>query len=130
MLSAISRHNGTATIFDETYQVHKIIAMGDNAKELRENEPALNMHEFTTVDNGRKALYMTRRLRKASREASKSVGFDSECYTTFDVIEELDTQTWETINEWSSEGQIGLDESYAADDPLNKCSTKDPWDYL
>ena len=122
MLSAIYHHKGTAAIFDKTYQVHKIIEMGDNAKELREDEPALNMHEFTTVDNGGKALYMTRRLRKASREASKSVGFD--------VIEELDTQTWETINEWSSEGQIGLDESYAADDPLNKCSKEDPWDYL
>ena len=130
MLSAISHHKGTATIFDETYQVHKIIEMGDNAKELQENVPTLNMHEFTTVDNGRKALYMTRLLRRASREASKAVGFDSECYTTFDVIEELDTRTWETTNEWSSEGHIGLDESYAADDPLNKCTKEDSWDYL
>ena len=130
MLSVISRHKLTATVFDETYQVHKTIGMKDDTKELRENAVALNMHEFTTVERGAKALYMTRQLKKTSREIPKPVGMDSECYVIFDMIKELDTQTWETTNEWSLEGHVGLHESYAVKDPHNKCTKEAPWDYL
>lgn len=124
MLSVISQHLGQAWIFDDTYQVHKILDLGDNA--LHENEVGLNIHEFATVENGTTALYLTREPRRASRKLSKAVGFNGNCYAVWDGIRELNTETWDTTWSWTSENRIGLDESVIARD----CASPQPWDFL
>lgn len=129
MLSLVYPRGGKAIIFDEAYQINKTIDMGD--EELRENEPALNVHEFATVENGTKALHLTRVPKKTSRKNSELVDFDGECFAIFDGIKESDTKTWDTTHTWNSEGHIGLDESYVTQEPISKrCAGEGPWDFL
>ena len=116
-------------MFNDAYEIHKILNMGDEI--LREDEVGFNTHEFTTNRDGTKALYMTRLPKRASEEDSLTVGFDRECFAIFDGIRELDTSTWQTIGAWNSEGHIGLDESYADQEPIDRrCAARDAWDFL
>ena len=123
MLSVISQHQGEAVIFDDTYEIYKRIDLGANR--LHEDEVGLNIHEFTTVENGTRALYLTREPHRAPREMSQAVGVNGTCYAVFDGIRELDTETWETTWSWSSYGRIGLDESVIRP----QCNNPSPWDY-
>jgi hypothetical protein len=114
------------------------------------DETGLNMHEFTTVDDGTRgehtssfvlsivliltnlaaALYLTVTPRKASKQQSAAIGYDGECYTKFDGFAEVDTKTWEITHSWNSQGHIGLDESYVTTDPLEERCTGGAWDFL
>ena len=127
MLSLVYPREGQAMIFDESYQVVKSVSVGDT----RNNRLRLNSHEFTTVDGGRKALYLMRSPKRTSRKNSEVVDFDGNCFALFDGIEEVDTKTWESIHMWNSEGHIGLDESYVTGETIReRCAGDRPWDYL
>ena len=103
MLSAISRHKGEAVILNSNYEIHKIIPLGDST--LHENEIGLNVHEFTTVDNGTRALHLTREPRKGSRELYAAINFDGNCYAVWDGIRELNATTG--INSgWEAKHQL------------------------
>ncbi|KAK5168776.1 uncharacterized protein LTR77_006085 [Saxophila tyrrhenica] len=130
MLSIIAPHEGKAFLFDSTYQLQHEIFLGPES--LRMDEVSLNVHEFATVDDGTRALHLTREPRKTSRENSKAVGYDGECYAGFDGFRELDVETWETVFSWTSEGKIGLDESVVDQEPVEKrCSERGrPWEYV
>lgn len=129
MLSVVFPRGGQAFIFNDAYETHKVIDMGD--ERLQENEEGLNSHEFTTVDEGTKALYLTRLPKKTSRENSEIVGYDGECFAIFDGIKELDTKTWDTSHTWNSEGHITLDESYVNQGPIEeRCTGGGGWDFL
>jgi hypothetical protein len=96
------------------------------------NEVSLNVHEFMTVENGTRALYLTREPKLTSRKNSKVVGYNGNCYAGFDGFRELDVETWETVFKWSSENNIGLDESVVDRDPIDhRCSQKGgPWEFF
>ena len=130
MLSLIHEHEGRAVIIDDSYNIYHQMHFGSH--HLTMNEPKMNMHEFTTVDNGTRALHLFRMPKKASRKNSRVVGYDGECYVDYNGFREMDTETWETVFEWDSEGHIGLDESFVTQDPIDqRCGDPDkPWDFL
>ena len=129
MLSLVYPRGGKAIVLNESYEIAKTIDIGD--EKLHENQRALNAHEFTTVDNGRRALFLTRFPKRTSRKNSELVDFDRKCLAIFDEIEELDTETWTSTHSWNSEGHVGLDESCVTKDPLRlRCAGKKAWDFL
>lgn len=120
MLSVIYPREAKIMIFDETYRTHKVIDMG----------AGLNMHEFMTVDGGRRSLQTTRIDKRISAERSKLLDFDGECFVKFDGIQERDTESWEVVNEWSSEGRVAFNESYMTQGPPeSRCAREEPWDF-
>lgn len=129
MLSVIYPHTGEAHIFDETYQLHKKVDMG--SMETSEGEEAMNMHEFTTVADGTKALHLTHMLRKVSNEDYGLADFDGECLTLYDMVRELDTNTWDLTNKWTSEGRIAIAETYLTREPAERrCGRQRGWAYM
>jgi hypothetical protein len=130
MLSLIQPHEGEATILDQTYTIRKNIALGPEKLSL--NQRSLNMHEFKTADNGTRALHLTRLPKKASRQNSKVIGYDGNCYVGYDGFEELDVSTWEPTFTWNSEDHIGLDESFVTQQPVEKrCGKRrKAWEFL
>jgi len=123
MLSLVNFHDGNAWILDESYNVYKTIDLGDRSARL------VNMHEFTTVENGTKALHMLRDHQYASLAESQSVGFDGACFVDFDGFRELDVATWDTSFEFTSRDHIRLNESYAEEGPIeSRCASA--WEFL
>ena len=130
MLSVVYPRGGKAIIFDDGYQIHKIIDMGD--ENLRENEVGLNPHEFTTSTDGAKALFLTRLPKRTSMRNSVLVNFNDECYAIFDGIKEIDTRTWNTSHMWNSEGPHWTRRKLWSHMALYKSDAQEkrPWDFL
>lgn len=125
MLSVIWPHGNVAAIFDSSYEKHETIPMHDFSKKT------LNIHDFQMVDNGARALFLNKRLAKASRKNSRRVGYDGRCFVKFIGIEEWDLATGKKTFEWDSEDHIGLDESVMTSEgnPVSRCNGES-WDYL
>ncbi|KAK3681168.1 hypothetical protein LTR37_020969 [Vermiconidia calcicola] len=130
MLSLIIPHDDNAVILDETYNVYKKISPGPDRLEI--GVTSLDIHEFMTSDNGTKALYLTRNRRDASRENSKVIGYDGNCFAVYSGFSEMDMETGEVVMAWDAENHIGLDESVVTQDPVKKrCSRPgEPWDFM
>lgn len=89
-----------------------------------------NMHDFNLVDNGERALIITRGVRNASEELSRVTGLEhGQCEANFLGIEEVDTKTWEPVWNWTSYERIGFDETTFKYGPAeHRC--KKAWDFL
>ncbi|KAK5170237.1 uncharacterized protein LTR77_004823 [Saxophila tyrrhenica] len=128
MLTLLRPHYSYAAVLDETYTNIANVSIGLKDPEL--DEVGHNMHEFLTVENGTRALYLTRVPKHASKEYSAAIGYDGECHAQYDGFVELDTETWEQTFSWNSYGKIGLDESFVTKVPVdNRCSGGE-WDFL
>jgi hypothetical protein len=82
-----------------------------------------NMHDFNVIDNGKRAVMLTKVYENATRAESKAVGFDGECTAKWQGFKEVDVATSEILFEWNSHGQILLEESTYKKGPLEEmCS--------
>ena len=123
MLTAIHPHGNHSLILNNNYEVYADVDTGINKQ-------TLNMHDFEVVDNGTKALYLTRRLKETSIENSRRVGFRGHCYVEFTGFEERDLATGEITFQWNPENKIDLDETTLRTRRIKNICTGDPWDYL
>ncbi|KAK3718734.1 hypothetical protein LTR37_004953 [Vermiconidia calcicola] len=129
MLSVIHPHEGAAFVFDKTYKLREKVYLGP--EEISLNRQSCNIHEFMTVDNGTRALHLTRLSKKTTKDNSLAIDFDGNCYAGFDGFRELDVESWDPVFEWSSEDHIGLDESVMPhEDADEKCASDRPWEFL
>ena len=123
VLTVIHPLGGEAVIFDQSYQVVKKVPMGQ--WDWENNTPKLDMHEFALVDRGRKAVFLQRWLKKATREESASIGCDGECRTIFDGLVEIDTETWQVAHSWAPNGVISLNETFKSSGSAQRKCTED-----
>jgi hypothetical protein len=118
----ISLHASGAVILDEHYDTYELIQTGPT--------PGLtNIHGFSTIHHGKKALYLTREIRNATLENSFSVGFEGHCNVLFTGFHELDLATGENLFTWTPEEHVGLNESTINKIMPGECEDI-PWDYL
>lgn len=129
MLTLLSFHEQKAVILDKEYNIFREVSL--ERPDPEDDRTRMNMHEFTTVEDGTKALYLTVTPMDASKEFSAAIDYDGECRAQYDGFVELDTETWEPTFVWNSYGHIGLDESFVTQDPLEtRCDGGTPWDFL
>lgn len=129
MLTLLNFHDKKAIVLDKEYNVYKEISLEEPDPE--DERTAMNMHEFTTVEDGTKALYLTVTPKKASEEFSAAIDYEGKCWAQYDGFVELDTETWEPTFLWNAYGHIGLDESFVTQDsPEERCDGGKPWDFL
>lgn len=122
VLTGLWPHGNIAAVVDSTYAKRLGISTG-NWK-----QKTMNMHDFQLVDNGTRALYLTRIPTKATLKESKKVKYDGRCIVEYTGIQERDLATGNITFNWNPEGQIGLDESTVK----KSCSGTllNSWDYL
>lgn len=125
MITAIHPHGNHSVILDNTYNLYRDVDTGIN-------KDTLNMHAFSVVDNGTRALYLTRELKRTSSKNSNAVDFHGRCNVEFTGFEERILATNEVTFQWSPENRIGLDESslYIGQVIRDCFSPFHPWDYL
>ncbi|KAK3047787.1 hypothetical protein LTR09_010762 [Extremus antarcticus] len=70
-----------------------------------------NMHDFNVIDDGKRAVMLTKVYENATRAESKAVGFDGECTAKWQGFKEVDVATSEILFEWNAHGHIDLEES-------------------
>lgn len=122
MLSMIYPVEGNGYILDHHYETVETVEMGVTGK-------TLNMHDFHTVENGSKYLYLQRNLTEASKELSAEIGYDGECSVAFPGFEERDIKTGELLYKWDATGNLPLTDSTMDFGPVeDRC--KSHWDYL
>ena len=79
-----------------------------------------NMHDFNVIDNGERAIMLTKVYENATRAQSKAIGFDGECTAKYQGFKEVDVATSEILFDWSSHGNIELEESTYFPDSLEE----------
>ena len=88
-----------------------------------------NSHDFNFVENGTKALVLYDKGQYRSEEESAMVGFKGRCKVGCNGIAEYDTKTWEMTFDWTSCGNILLNESTADRGDFDWLCV-DGWDYV
>ena len=124
MLTLIWPHGNVAAILDSSYETYKTIHIG------KTRDKSLNMHDFQIVENGTRALFLKKELKRASKKISKEIGYNGNCNVKFIGFEEVNLATGKTLFTWTSEGRIGLDESAMTEAPVRMRCTGQSWDYL
>ena len=100
-------------------------------KEMHNEGGNFNQHDFQLVENGTRALVMTTKGKRASREMSHAVGYAGRCSAMWDGFEEYDFATGKRLKEWTAYGHIGLDESYYhTDQSMEKNCAHGAWDFM
>ena len=122
VLTAIWPHGNGSVIINDNYELQKFVHTGVE-------KVTLNMHDFQIVDNGTRALYLKKDLKKTSTENSLAVDFDGHCNAEFTGFDEIDLASDKLLFRWSPEGRIGLDESTIRR-PRRQCRKQKPWDWL
>lgn len=79
-----------------------------------------NMHDFNVIDDGKRAVMLTKVYENATLEESRAVGFNGECTAKYQGFKEVDVATSEILFEWNSHGHIGLEESTYKISPLSE----------
>lgn len=106
----------------------------DNQFNIVENEAidGFNMHDFNFIENGARALVITRGVKNASEEDSRATGLENGlCEANFHGIEEIDTETWQPVWNWTSWGHIALEETTFKYGPATaRCEAGGEWDFL
>lgn len=119
------RDDCAAVFMDTNYKVKK---EGRFARDLGD----LNMHDLNVIENGTRALVLTKQGGIATEQMSKDVGLEKDlCHAAFDGFKVMDTtkDQWEPVFEWSTFDHIPLWEStYTNREIESLCSTG--WDYL
>jgi hypothetical protein len=121
MLSLIYRHE-KGILLDSHYVQQRSFDIEDKG--------SLNMHDFNIVGDGRSALLLKTISHMASDDTLNAAGMDHSCKVRFYGIEELDASTGERLFRWSSEGHVGLEETYFAKHPGHACQTDGGLDYM
>lgn len=105
MLQVLYAHGSAGVILDDTYQVHQSVALGD--------EVALaDMHSFHVIDDGRRALVITRTQQNVSVDRSAMVGFEGNCLAGYGGFQEVDLEAGgKVVFNWNADQHIGLHES-------------------
>ena len=107
MMTVIYPRENAGLIVDSTYEFVKSIVYS----ETFDNS---NMHDLNVVDNGKRALVLTKDTHKPlSKEMSKAVEFDGNCSVRADGLKELDISgsKTKTVFEWNGTDHIGLEET-------------------
>lgn len=122
MLSMLYAVEGNAYLLDHAYRVKDTIFVGETGV-------TFNMHDFHTVEDGSKFLYLQRNVTQASREMSmEELGFDGMCSVTFPGFEERDVETKDVLFKWDATGIIPFSDSTM--DAASVESRCRGWDYL
>lgn len=123
MLTMLYAVEGSAYIIDNHYRVQDTVFTGETGV-------TFNMHDFHTIEDGTKYLYLKRNITEASQEMSQEeLGFDGKCKVTFPGFEEKDVKTKEMLFKWDGTGNIPLSDSTMVAGPLEqRCAVH--WDYL
>ena len=124
LMTMMAQGRGQAVVVDNDYTIREAHSLNGPGK-------GLNTHELHFVEDGTRTIYITGRKEKASRAESKRIGFDGECVCHYDGFAELDVtkEDWPRVFEWSSYGNIGLEEStLTAGSPVGRCTGG--WDFM
>lgn len=127
MLTAIYPHDNAAVILDHHYQIVETVVHSSSWDYS-------NMHDFNVVENGQRALVLTKDAAVTlSKKKSKVVGFDGNCLVRGDGMKYLDitTQPPTTLFFWNGTNHIGLDETqtHVHKTPIEElCSDDKKWD--
>lgn len=86
MLSLIFPHDNhhEGVILDSSYNLYSAV---DLRGKLRET----NMHDFTVVDDGQRALTLSNVPGKSTIEQSRVIGFEGNCSAGWEVSQEINT---------------------------------------
>ena len=107
MLTVIYPYHNAGLILDNSYQVVKSVSYSETWN-------TSNMHDFTVMKDGSRALVLTKNTHKlVSEEKSKAVGFDGKCEVHEDGIKELDISGSDprVVFAWNGTDHIGLEET-------------------
>ncbi|KAK5168356.1 uncharacterized protein LTR77_006926 [Saxophila tyrrhenica] len=125
MLSLIFPHkqHGEGVVLDNNYSIYTAV---DLLGELK----ATNMHDFTVVDDGERALTLSHVPGKSTIGQSKAVGFDGNCSAGWEGFNELRVEDSELLFEWSARDWLGLDETMFIPDTTIDERCTHSWDIL
>ena len=127
MLTAIYPHDNAAVILNNHYEVVETVVHSSTWDYS-------NMHDFNVVEDGRRALVLTKDgAVTLSKEKSKVVGYNGNCLVRGDGMKYLDitTQPPRTLFFWNGTNHIGLDETqtHVHATPIEElCSDDKKWD--
>ncbi|KAK3719951.1 hypothetical protein LTR37_004074 [Vermiconidia calcicola] len=126
-ISLMYRHEN-ALVLDEGYEVVKRLGVND----VEDGEVNLNMHDVNFVNRGKSALLLKTIEKEATDEIleNSGLGYDDGCRVRYYGFEELNATTGETLFSWSSEGHVGLEESYLTRNRKKRCRSDTGWDYI
>lgn len=116
VLTAMSHGWGQGVVLGKDYQVRRRVDIAASAD--------FNTHDFHFLDDGKTVLVTSYNWGDASPEMVEAIDHDGKCSMAFDGFKELDGATSETLFEWSSYGNIALDESTYG----RACEGR--WDYV
>ena len=123
MLSMLFAVEGNAYILDDRYEGKQTVFTGETGV-------TFNMHDFHTVEDGTRYLYLQRNITEASRELTmQDLGYNGTCKVTFPGFEERDVKSKEKLFKWDGTGNIPFSDSTMAFAPAeDRCRSY--WDYL
>ena len=123
LLSMLYAVEGNAYLLDNRYRVKQTVFTGQTGV-------TFNMHDFHTVNDGTRYLYLQRNITEASEELSmEEIGFDGKCKITFPGFEERDVKSKNKLFKWDATGIISMNESTMQFAPVPvRCASY--WDYL
>jgi hypothetical protein len=106
-LTLLSNHERTAYILDNNYRVQKTVTL------VIEGESEPNMHSFNVLEDGKRALVLSTRLQKTTKESSQRVGYNGSCFVRAEGFREvsLEDPNSQPLFEWNALDWIGLDET-------------------
>lgn len=127
MITMSDRDQGTGIIVDERYEIRDVVQMEDGRGQI-------NGHEFHFVDNGTRILMMKNRRKKATEEATQSLGFHGKgsCVVNFNAFVEVDAVTFEEKFHFDTFDHIDVTEStYTDGGPDHFCQSGGlGWDFI
>lgn len=123
LLSMLYAVEGSAYLLDKHYQVQETVFTGETGV-------VFNMHDFNTVEDGKRFLYLQRNITETSAETSLAeIGYDGPCQVTFPGFEERDVRTKQLIYKWDASGKISMNDSTLLFlEPEERCA--EFWDFL
>ncbi|KAK5163442.1 uncharacterized protein LTR77_010624 [Saxophila tyrrhenica] len=125
MPTMIFTEHSDGLILDEGYNIHHTVDMfgmelPDWLMEQIGHRHTTNMHDFNVIDDGKRAVMLTKVYENATKAESKAVGFDGECTAKWQGFKEVDVATGEILFEWNAHGHIQLEESTYHKGPLDE----------
>lgn len=128
MMTIVFPEEHEGVIMDNSYKIVKTLDI--------KHAELVNMHEFSVIENGTRALVLVDHLGKPTLDETREIGYfnnDQLCKTNFDGFREVDLETGETIFEWSSKGHISLTEGTYKEGTIIQMCTGElgyDWDLL
>ena len=123
MLTVINPHLNAGLILDNSYNIVKEVTHSNTFEHA-------NMHDFNIVQNGTRALVLTKEIEKSvSRKKAKAVGLNK-CMVHEDGIKYLGISTPgepQVLFSWNGTDHIGLDETTFRPRPIREMCSKH-WD--